>query len=458
MAEKNIVRNIKHYRINVGVVIAVLFVLYLLIIIIAYMNQKHIKPYMVESYTASDDTVYTGISLREEQLVQSETAGTVDYFVADGEKASSGATVYTIDETGNFTQMLADRLAEGAETLSSDDWYELKDALYAFSSSYSDKSYRSTYSTKEMLNSIVTDDFYQLAISDLNEAEDTSGFIRYDIDEAAIIQYNEDGFEGKTAADLTADDFDEANYSKTYFMAGKMVAAGENVYKEVTSDTWTLVFPCSEELVQEIGYGTDTLTIYLMDLDLTLTVPFAYATGADGSTLGTLTISKYLTQYLDQRYVEFKIVTGEVSGLLIPKSAVTTESFYLVPTSYFYYNEKNKFGAMFVDVTSGNSTPIFTTFTFYGKKDGYYYINTTAAELGDYFVMTDSQDRYYVSPMETLTGVYNTNQGYTLFRQVSILAELDDMDIVQEDMKYSISKYDYIALDASFLEEFTLTR
>ena len=54
---------------------------------------------------------------------------------------------------------------------------------------------------------------------------------------------------------------------------------------------------------------------------------------------------------------------------------------------------------------------------------------------------------------DKLTGVYNINKGYAVFKQIKVLASNDDYTIVEAKTPYGISLYDHIALDGKSVKE-----
>ncbi len=52
----------------------------------------------------------------------------------------------------------------------------------------------------------------------------------------------------------------------------------------------------------------------------------------------------------------------------------------------------------------------------------------------------------------SLQGVYNINKGYSVFRQIEILAENNEFYIVQKGTRYGLNVYDHIILDADAVE------
>lgn len=60
---------------------------------------------------------------------------------------------------------------------------------------------------------------------------------------------------------------------------------------------------------------------------------------------------------------------------------------------------------------------------------------------------------------DELTGVYNINKGYAVFKQINILSQNDDYTIVETGTTYGVALYDHIALDgSSVVENQTITK
>lgn len=61
--------------------------------------------------------------------------------------------------------------------------------------------------------------------------------------------------------------------------------------------------------------------------------------------------------------------------------------------------------------------------------------------------------RFQLGASASLQGVYNINKGYTVFKQIEILASNDEYYTVKTGMRYGLAVYDHIVLDASAVEE-----
>ena len=77
-----------------------------------------------------------------------------------------------------------------------------------------------------------------------------------------------------------------------------------------------------------------SIKIKLLDSDVTCIGKFSAFIGADGGYYGRITLDKYMTEYVSDRYTEIKIVEAQSSGLKIPKSSVVEKDYYIIPVSY----------------------------------------------------------------------------------------------------------------------------
>ena len=58
-----------------------------------------------------------------------------------------------------------------------------------------------------------------------------------------------------------------------------------------------------------------------------------------------------------------------------------------------------------------------------------------------------------MGPTASLTGVYNINKGYAVFKQISELANSGEYYIIEKGTSYGLSVYDHIVLDAATVSE-----
>ena len=137
-----------------------------------------------------------------------------------------------------------------------------------------------------------------------------------------------------------------------------------------------------------------------------------------------------------------------LSGLKIPKSSVVEEQFYIVPEEYITTGGNSSSSGVMVQDKDGNAS--FQAVDIYNTSDdGEVYLSRDDIERGTVLIKPESTETYTVEETKPLTGVYNINRGYAVFKKVVILAENDEYYIVQEGDDYGLANYDHIVQDGS---------
>ena len=97
------VTQIRKYRkplnLNIGMLIFGVIFFYVVVCVIIYFQTSHIVRYEVQEGSLATDTVYRGVALRDETVVNAETAGYVSYYAREGERVAKNNLVYIVDET-----------------------------------------------------------------------------------------------------------------------------------------------------------------------------------------------------------------------------------------------------------------------------------------------------------------------------------------------------------------------
>ncbi len=449
---KKVIRYRRPLQINIGMIIFALIFVYLAFYIYQYQTRVKVRPYEVTEGSIVSDRNFTGIALRDETTEYAQQSGYINYYVREGRRASVGTDIYSMDETGEVLKIMEEN--ESQSLLSDQDLQNVKKTLSSFSTSFSDMDFDQIYDTKYTLDSMVTEyaSFNTLNQDEQMAEEMTGRFSQIQSPLSGVISYSIDGFEEKDASQITRADFDRSRYSRSITRAGDQIGQGTPVYKIVTDDKWSLVFPLSETDVADFGDKT-SLLVRFPGHDLTTEGAFGMFTGADGETYGKLDFTKYMVQFISERYVDFQVIMDVAEGLKIPVSAVTEKDFYLVPVTYLTTGGDSDQEGFNKEIYTENGTLTqFVPATIYYSTDEFYYIDTGEdAEIraGDYLVKPDSADRFQIGQTASLQGVYNINRGYTVFKQIEILAQNDEFYTVRKGTGYGLSVYDHIVLDAS---------
>ena len=283
-----------------------------------------------------------------------------------------------------------------------------------------------------------------------------ASFVQVTAPVSGVVSYAVDGFEGLTADQVTEGTFDRSGYSKAITKAGQLIEQSAPVYKLITSDNWSIVFPLGDEEKEEYKDQTQ-LHVTFSANDLDATGNFSEITGADGATYGKLDFNQYMVQFASDRYITFEVDSEKADGLKIPVTAVTEKNFYLIPLEYMAQGGDSSDTGFMKEVYSENGTSAeFVPVTIYYANEEYYYIETgddAPLKAGDYVVKPDSQDRYQIGQTASLQGVYNINKGYAVFKQIEIIKSNDEYYSIKKGTNYGLSVYDHIVLDANTVYE-----
>ena len=438
---------------NIGTLIFLLIFIYLAFSVIKYIGRDKIQFYEVVEGSIVNDKTYTGLILREETVKTAEQSGYVNYYIREGKRAAAGSRIYSLDETGELEKYLEENQETGQSSI--------KKRLSSLCLSYDDTDFSAVYDEKYSLDASVAELVNFNALEDLDSELQARGinFKQIYSEQAGMISYAIDSYEGMAPTDVTADSFKKDSYKKAVGQAGQLVETGTPIYKIVTSENWSVLFPLSEEDREEYA-DRDTLKIKFTENGLTLGGKYSQITGADGGSYGKLDFNKFMVQFVSDRFVDFEVMSDEEDGLKIPATAVTTKNFFTIPVDFIAAGgdgDETQTG-FYKEVYSetGESSIVFTPAEIYYSTDEYYYVDSGEDgefKNGDYIVKQDSSERYQIGATAPLEGVYNINKGYAVFKRIEKLSGNGEYFTIAKGTDYGLSVYDHIVLDASMVSE-----
>ena len=454
---KKIVRYRRPRNINVGMIIFAIIFVYMAFSVYTYMKKEKVQFYEVVEGNIVNDTEYTGIVLREEAVFYTESAGYINYYVPEKKRASVGTRIYSIDETGSMTSLLANE--PDLAVLTSADLADIKRQLSAFSMSFDEQKFRDLYDMQYTLEASVLEHVSLNMLGNLDALlESGIAFKQAKAAKSGVVSYSIDGFESLKAEQVTMADFNRADYSKTITTTktGQRIEQAVPVYKLISSDNWSIVFPMNDKDVETYS-GKTSLHVTFAGNGLETEGEFSIITGSDGGRYGKLDFLQYMVQFASDRYVTFELASEKADGLKIPVSAVTTKSFYLVPVDYQTQGgDSSNSGFMKERYSEAGTMADFVPVTIYYSTDEYYYIDMSDSgplHAGDYIIKPDSNERYQIGTNDALQGVYNINKGFAVFKQIDIIKSNDEYHTVRKGTKYGLSVYDHIVLNAHTVNE-----
>lgn len=460
MATKNrkVVRYRKSLNINIGTIIFGITFLYILINVFLYFSRDRITFFeVVEGKSANTaNKSYTGLILRQESVTKAEKTGYIHYYVPDCARISVGSSLYTLDESDVVAQLLEENQQENT-TLTKDDLEIIKENISAFKTEFRETDFDLVYEFKNQLDNKVAECVNLNALEDLRKIlADKNQELSFQIEKSkssGIVVYTIDGYESLKLEDVEEEDFNKNAYQPVLHTSNELLEKDTPIYKTITDETWNILIKLSKEEVKK--YQEDTiLKIRFLKDDITVNADFEIVNLADGS-YGKFTLSRFLSRYAKDRFLEIRIIEDEVSGLKVPKSAVVEKEFYKVPIDYLTNggNQDNSGFNVERKTQKGESSVVFVTPTLYDEDDEYYYIDDSTISPGETIVKNDSNERYTIGESKPLKGVYNINAGYAMFRRIEILTESNGYYIIEPKTDYGVVIYDHIVLDGSMVKE-----
>lgn len=457
MAKKqNIIKYKKPLNLNIGLMIFLIVIIYVIFNIFTYLTSSPISEYEVQQGTIASNHVYQGLILRDEVIMYTEQGGYINYYVKSGSKVSYNDVVYSIDTEGNIAGEITSASEDGSR-LGEEALSEISEQIDAFTNSYlSDQfSYVSTF--KNDLNSELSQILNTNALNQLSEqittAEANNTFYRVTARDTGLVAYYEDGYEGVTVNSFTPDLFDAANYRKTNLDLNQQVDSQAAVYKLIRSEDWNIILEISEELAGNLSEDSMIRIRFCKD---------SFTTNAEynimkkeGNFYLCLSLRTAMIRYFNDRFVNVELILNDESGLKIPKSAITSKEFYTIPKEYFTQGgDSSNLGLLIEQIDENGTTVQFVEPTIYYESETSYYIDDEDVHTGDKIIKGESSQNYEIgTDVDSLIGVYNINKGYAVFKQINIIYENEEYAIVEPKTPYGISLYDHIALDGSKLKE-----
>lgn len=458
MAEKGSskVTKIKKYRkplnINIGMVIFAVIFLYVCICISMYFKDNHIRPYEVREGSLSSENLYTGIIIREENIITAEASGYVNYYAREGERVAVGNLVYTVDETGRLSDYINSEEL-GTNVLSDSDLLQLKSEIVNFVHGFSPENYASTYSFKYAVKGTVLK-FANVSlmdsINDLNNGELRSMVTLARAPQSGIVMYWTDGYEDLKPSEVTANMLKVSDYEKKQLLSNELIATEDAVYKICNNENWSLVIQVDEARAAELEQA-EVVKVRFMKNQNESWANITILYNSDGNIYAQLSFTNSMISFVNDRFLEVELLLHEETGLKIPNSSIVEREFFLIPEAYITRSgSTDSYGVLRETVLEdGTPSTAYIEVSIYSLVDGEYYVDAGALQSGDHLFMPDSTETYTVSKRDTLTGVYNMNKGYADFKQIEILYHNEEYSIVKSNTEYGLNVYDLIVQDAS---------
>lgn len=450
--------------------------IYMIITVILYATSPHVTSYQVTSGPLTKNPVCTALALREEQIVQAGGTGYTKYYAREGMQVRKNGSVYGLSSAKQKSSNV---------NLTEEQLEKLRSNMAKFSYAFDGSDFYDTYSFKyELEGSILQAAGVTEALDAENSNEDEDSQVItgqavgtavslgsqtvYTAPEAGVIVYSTDGYEEKTAENLTEEDFNEKSYKKTDLLTSEQVKAGDSLYKVITSEKWTLMVPLTDKLAAAIADRSSIKVKFTKDGESqngSLSI-----VNIGDQKVAKIQLQNGMVRYAADRFLEIELVVNTQSGLKIPVSSIITKEFYLIPRDFLTKGDNDEGEGFIRELDNNNGSPVteFVETVIYkeidedgneitaeteGDSGGYCYVDEETFEEGDVLKKPDSSETFVVGEVDYLEGVYGMNKGYAVFRQIEILDQNEEYCIVAPGTSYGLQPFDYIVLDGESVKE-----
>jgi len=447
--QNKVVKFKKRRSINIGIIVFLILFLYIAINVYIYFTKEQLSIYEVHEGSTAIDNRITGLILRQEKVVNSEKAGYITYYQKEGARVAKNSPIYSVDDSGQMMSIITS--GEIPIKLSAKNNAEIKHDIKNFQNSFSNDNYNIVYDFKENTQSTVLDVLNSAMIMNGQTLMEEQGIsVSYEMvpsQESGVITYYTDSFETVTPDNVTPEMFQLDNYIRTGLRNTEALLQNSPIYKLITSEDWNLVLPLNEEQYGKLT-GKKKISFTILEDDFEITAKLEL-TQRGSAYYALLTMDKHLANYLDERYLDVELDFDSVEGLKIPLTSIIEKDFYLVPLEYFSLGAESTENGLIKEVysESGDITFSFVPTETYYQDDAYAYVDALEFPLGTWIHSSTNSDRYQLSQMNKLTGVYNVNLGYSIFKRIEILFQNEDYCIVDKNTPNGLSAYDHIVLD-----------
>lgn len=429
----------------------------------------------VKQGTLDMSTLFEGVLLRNEKIIESQDEGYAKYLVADGEKVEKDGIVYALVDEGKLEASTTAKEeiesqiyneADKKKSLSSNQDLRysidqgLKNAIETFYNNRYDMNINNVYSLRSKLESSIASrtTIYvaeqvisnQEAVAQRKELEkNIESYQKGKVTgQAGIISYHMDGFETENALSAIQT-MDYAAYTK-YRKAGGAVNLAPNEIKKGV--------PLYKLIVDNVWYIVTYIDTKEDKWVLNQTYPLNFDEISSGSVQCTLVSKKeeesriqlvfksseQIDHLLANRYVTFTMGEKEVTGLKIPLEAKVQLNMIKIPKEYVV-TENNQDG---VYRQKGQAVEFVPINVQQKQEDAVYVIQdleqVNGLKLNDILVKTDTNATYQVTESVVQEGVYVINNQMAQFVPIEILAQNSEYALVKYNNKSRLKEMDKI--------------
>lgn len=454
--DRNIIKFRTRKEVNIGLVVAFGVLVLLVINIYRYFTTPHLSLYEVQAGTSGSEVSVVAMILRQENVHRTEHAGYLNYYYREGARVTKNAKIYSVNDSSELQDIL--NLNEENSILANNDLMRLKGSVRTFCSDYSDDAFFACYALRE---DFLSDYLRYRDVSMLDSLEEQissdQAFHTVLSTQSGMISYYSDLYDGYTVEMLTGEEFSEERRTvPEYSKPTGICAIDRFAYKLIPDNTWQLVIQISDEDMSRIKQDGTTVSFQITGDGVSYEKTYEELR-IGGKSYLLVTMDRYGSAYLDERFLDITLFLSAKDGLKIPESSILKKDIYQIPERFLMQGggESEELGVSmeYFDAELGEIRPDFRPVTPLFKENGYYYVAVEELDSDQYINsagLTGEPERAMLySFITSMEGVYNMNNGYAVFRRIQRITDVEDYVLVRDGLDGGVALYDHIVLDVS---------
>lgn len=417
-------------KINITNMVIIAIAIYVIVLAMIYFLSSSSDSYEVTHGKLEDYDITTGIAVRDETDIKAEDTLKPVFYVNEGDKINAGGIVYSTEGYNNESAL-------DIKELSSNTRNQILEDLENIQKNHEKSNF---YLTKQRLDDInknfYTDDIIQYANPGNSFTSPRDG----------VISFCVDNMDGIKVDDVNEKNFDESNYQVTNTQIKPIIKTKDTIFKLVSSEDWHIIIRLDEDRYNKIKSQDKTKVSLQFLSDGFVTNAGIKPVYKDSEYYGILSLSNSMVRYISDRFIEIKVIYDGATGLKIPKSAIFSKQFHMIPNEYITGNGISNNDFIYKKTSKSNKyVPIEIYYVDY--ESGYTYLTSDEIKNGDIIYNKKKNVKYTVHKTGILKGVYCVNKGYSQFKRIDILFDDGEYAVVAEGSQYGLSNYDLVATD-----------
>ena len=282
------VRVIHARRFNIVHLVFLVLLVYMVIILGNYISKEDVKVTEVTRGSLSQNHTYSGLILRDEEVIKSKSVGYVKCFVTDGSRVSKDGILFAVDKK----QPQSSSSQNSSTKLTDNDYKTIRKYLDNFSTKYDGMQFDDVYAFKGQLTNLL----YGLEQKGLTISKEDENEKYTRAGQSCVVYFTVDGLEDINPDAVTRDYLEKITYRPVRCSTGNSVEKGQAICKTILSDDWNVLIPINDE--DYLYYsGRKSTKIYLPDLNVETFADIRINEDSEQNKVAVLTLHKYMSSY-----------------------------------------------------------------------------------------------------------------------------------------------------------------